>query len=90
MLLIPKKREQILPKFARLNAHCNQSFLYEQFLASDANFRLKNRNRSADTPGLVTGLAYFVADGPYQAYLSTYPTQTEVCGVLEASRCSYS
>ena len=59
----------------------NQSaprFLYELFLAIDANFRLKNRNRSADTPGLLTGLAYFVADVAYQRYLASYPTQTEV------------
>jgi len=34
--------------------------------------------RSADTAGLVTGLAYFVADMPYQNYLSSSPLQNEV------------
>lgn len=54
-------------------------YIYEQFLAADVNFCLKNRNRSADTVGLVTGLAYFVPDSPYQDYLSSYPAQHEVC-----------
>lgn len=39
---------------------------------------MKNRGQAADTPGLVTGLAYFVAEAPYRAYLSSYPVQTEV------------
>jgi len=68
---------------AEWGANWNSSYLYEQFLAGDACFRLKNRMRSADTPGLVTGLAYFVPDGPYQAYLSTYPAQTEVCDITQ-------
>lgn len=45
---------------------------------------MKNRARSADIPGLITGLAYFVADSPYQAYLSMCPAQTEVSHVMNA------
>ena len=47
----------------------------------DANFRLKNRARSSDAldPGLHTGLAYFVANGPYSQHVLQFATQEDVC-----------
>lgn len=47
-------------------------------IALDANFRLRRFNKLGRDPGLGTGWAYFVADAPYEAYLSTFGAQPEV------------
>lgn len=46
----------------------------------DANFRLKNRVRSSDAmdPGLHTGLAYFVENGPYNKHVLQFASQDDV------------
>ncbi|KIJ15288.1 hypothetical protein PAXINDRAFT_11826 [Paxillus involutus ATCC 200175] len=55
-------------------------FLYYLTLALDANFRLKNRNRSSDVadPGLHTGLAYFVPNDPYKDHILKFATQNDI------------
>lgn len=45
----------------------------------DCNFRLKSKDRSITTdPALGSGLAYYVEEESYQAYLRECPEQTEV------------
>ncbi|KIY68994.1 hypothetical protein CYLTODRAFT_350404, partial [Cylindrobasidium torrendii FP15055 ss-10] len=52
---------------------------YMLILMMDANFRLSNIRRSSTLdPGLGTGLAYLVADGPYHAHYSKYKAQTDI------------
>jgi hypothetical protein len=55
-------------------------FLYFLFLSVDACFRLKRRNVSneAKDPGLSTGGAYFVPDGPFREFLLGVTDQNEV------------
>jgi hypothetical protein len=43
---------------------------YRLILAIDANFRMKNKDRSAtDTPALGDGWAHFVPEAPYMEYV---------------------
>lgn len=60
-------------------------------IAIDANFRLKNLYRSSDIadPGLHTGLAYFVEDGPYREHYQTFVSQKDV-SMFELHDCSVS
>lgn len=48
------------------------SWLYAQFVAIDANFRLKRKKVSKDSvdPSLSKGWAYFVEETAYKDYLS--------------------
>ncbi|EIW76562.1 hypothetical protein CONPUDRAFT_76203 [Coniophora puteana RWD-64-598 SS2] len=58
----------------------SQKFLYCLFLAMDANFRLKNRNRgeSSTDVELHNGLAYFVKTGPYMEYIRSSEAQRDI------------
>lgn len=59
--------------------YLSHSKRYMLMLMMDANFRLCNlRRSSAPDPGLHTGLAYLVADKPYEAHYSKYKKQTDV------------
>lgn len=55
-------------------------FIYFLFLSVDACFRLKRRNVSNEEkdPGLSTGGAYFVPDGPFHEFLLDVTDQMEV------------
>ena len=56
-------------------------FLYAAFICVDANFRLKNQlvsNYSTD-PGLGTGMAYMVERLPYERYVLSRASDSEVC-----------
>lgn len=45
----------------------------------DANFRLKSKDRGIKSdPALGSGLAYYVEEEKYQAYIRTCSDQTEV------------
>lgn len=45
----------------------------------DCNFRLKSKDRSISSdPALGSGLAYYVEEDSYQAYLKDCPEQVEV------------
>ncbi|KAK7013626.1 hypothetical protein VNI00_019462 [Paramarasmius palmivorus] len=63
-------------------------FLYHKFLSLDACFRLKRRAISSESadPGLLTGLAYYVEQGPYQRWMKAAPDQKEMndCSSLAA------
>ncbi|KAJ7823928.1 hypothetical protein B0H13DRAFT_2375773 [Mycena leptocephala] len=65
-----------------------QRFIYVLFLAIDACFRMKRGLVSSELkdPGLGTGMAYMVEDGPYRDYLLTVTEQKEIstCSGLAA------
>ncbi|KAM6497786.1 hypothetical protein JOM56_005734 [Amanita muscaria] len=54
------------------------AFLYTLFLAIDANFKLKQKNRGINDPELSPGWAYFVEEGPYQDFIKDYVDQSEI------------
>lgn len=56
-----------------------RSWLDSLFLMMDANFRLKSKDRGIKSdPALGSGLAYYVEEEKYQAYIRTCSDQTEV------------
>lgn len=66
-----------------LSLTAQYSWLYRLFLAVDANFRLKLRDRGIkNDPELGPGNAYFVAYKDYLAVMDTYGDQKEVCRVF--------
>jgi hypothetical protein len=54
-------------------------FLYTLFLAADANFKLKGKDRGINDPELAPGWASFVEERRYQEHIMQYVDQTEVC-----------
>jgi hypothetical protein len=54
-------------------------FLYTLFLAVDANFKLKCKDRGIHDPELAPGWASFVEEGRYQEHIAQYVDQPEVC-----------
>ncbi|KAI5888639.1 uncharacterized protein SCHCODRAFT_02587995 [Schizophyllum commune H4-8] len=56
------------------------SFLYQKFIAQDANFRLANAVRSSEArnPPLGDGWAYFVKREPYLKYVSSFASEGDI------------
>jgi hypothetical protein len=54
-------------------------FLYTLFLAVDANFKLKGKDRGICDPELAPGWVSFVEEGHYQEHITQYVDQPEVC-----------
>lgn len=63
------------------------SFLYTQFLAVDANFKLKSKSRGISDPELAPGWSYFVNEEQYQAFIKNYIDQPEVCMIAVMYQC---
>ncbi|KAF8993591.1 hypothetical protein BDZ89DRAFT_972725 [Hymenopellis radicata] len=57
-----------------------KSFLYQLFIALDANFRLRNSIVSTHErdPSLGEGMAYFVPRGPYLSHIRSFVNQEEM------------
>ncbi|KAG2003598.1 hypothetical protein CC2G_004190 [Coprinopsis cinerea AmutBmut pab1-1] len=53
-------------------------FLYTLFLAVDANFKLKGKERGLTDMELMPGWAYFVEESKYQTHLNGYVTEAEI------------
>jgi hypothetical protein len=53
-------------------------FLYTLYLAVDANFKLKGKDRGIDDPELAPGWASFVEEASYQEHIAGYVDQPEV------------
>ena len=53
-------------------------FLYTQFLAIDANFKLKSKDHGISDPELALEWSYFVHEEDYQAFIKGYIDQPEV------------
>ena len=54
-------------------------FLYTLFLAFDANFKLKSKDRGITDVELAPGWGCFVEEKKYQEHLANYVDQPEVC-----------
>jgi hypothetical protein len=53
-------------------------FLYTLFLAMDANFKLKGKDRGINDPELAPGWASFVEETRFQEYIKNHVEQPEV------------
>ena len=56
----------------------HRRWLYDLFLAIDANFRLKQKTRGIKDPELGSGLAYFVNNGRFEEHLKSHVDENEV------------
>ena len=67
-------------------------WLYSLFLAVDANFRLKLKERKIEDPEIGSGWAYFVENDRYIEHVSQTTDDTEVSELPHSSsicsRCS--
>ena len=56
-------------------------------VSQDANFRLKSRLRTSahEDPWLAPGLAYFVANAPYDDHILKHATQEDVSMTLDTA-----
>lgn len=61
------------------------SFLYTLFLAIDANFKLKGKDRGITDIELAPGWGCFVEETHYQEHLAHYVDQPEVSSPLLCS-----
>lgn len=57
---------------------CDCSWLYTQFLAIDANFRLKLKDRQIADVEIAPGWAYFVREDDYQRVITATVNEDEV------------
>jgi hypothetical protein len=58
--------------------HFSLSWIYAQFIAIDANFRLKLKNRQLDDPELGSGWFYFVENSAYTGHVEKSLIEEEV------------
>ena len=52
--------------------------MYAQFIAVDANFRLKSKNREIKDPELGSGWSYFVENVAYTQHVAANPREEDV------------
>lgn len=76
---------QYVPFFFHIRRLLHSSFthvryLFQKFVATDANFRLRNKMVSSDgkNPTLGDGWAYFVSNNEYIEWVKRFVDQTEV------------
>lgn len=55
-------------------------FLYILYLAVDANFKLKGKDRGINDPELAPGWGPFVEETKYQKYIANHVDQPKVSG----------
>ena len=53
--------------------------MHAQFIAVDANFRLKSKNRQIEDPELGSGWSYFVENTAYVQHVVNNPHEADVC-----------
>ena len=53
-------------------------WIYAQFIAADANFKLKSKNRQIEDPELGSGWAYFVENSQYVCHVARNPHEQDV------------
>jgi len=59
-------------------ANCFFRWVYAQFIALDANFKLKLKNRQINDPELGSGWSYFVENSAYMDRIANNPHEDEV------------
>lgn len=69
----------------------NLRYLYTLFMAVDANFRLKLKNRKLADVSLSPGWGYYVAEDEYKKYLNERVNDNEVSifPVSKRDACQY-
>jgi len=67
----------LLPPLTRMNL-LYYRFLYTLFMAADANFRLKSKNRNLDDVELSAGWSYYVDQKEYKHYWKRHVAEVEV------------
>ena len=60
-------------------------WIYAQFIALDANFKLKLKNRKINDPELGSGWSYFVENSAYTRHVESNPHEREVGLVSDAA-----
>jgi hypothetical protein len=53
-------------------------WIYAQFIAVDANFKLKSKNRQIKDPELGSGWSYFVENTAYTRHVANNPHEEDV------------
>jgi hypothetical protein len=53
-------------------------WIYAQFIAVDANFKLKLKNRRIEDPELGSGWSYFVENSQYTRHVARNPREKDV------------
>jgi len=53
-------------------------WIYAQFIAVDANFKLKLKNRRIEDPELGSGWSYFVENSEYTHHVKSNPHEKDV------------
>jgi hypothetical protein len=61
------------------DANFTPRFLYILYIAVDANFKLKGKERGLKDVELMPGWAYFVREDDFQAHIAKNVDQPEVC-----------
>jgi hypothetical protein len=64
--------------------------VHAQFIAVDANFRLKLKNRQINDPELGSGWSYFVENSAYTRHVAKNPHEKEVGRVPNIQKYIYS
>lgn len=64
-------------------------FLYTLYIAVDANFKLKGKQRRLNDVELMGGMGAFVEEENYQRHLAEYVSQPEVRDRLSSQRVAY-
>jgi len=59
-------------------SHSFLRWIYAQFIAIDANFRLKLKNRQINDPELGSGWSYFVENSQYTHHVASNPNEKDV------------
>jgi len=62
-------------------------WVYAQFIAVDANFKLKLKNRQINDPELGSGWSYFVENSAYTRHVANNPHDKEVGCVPNTREC---
>ena len=57
-------------------------WIYGQFIALDANFKLKSKNRKIKDPELGSGWSYFVENSAYTRHVASNPHEQDVRRLL--------
>jgi hypothetical protein len=70
-------RESLILHWYDVSAEHFTSYLYTQFVAVDANFRLKLKNRKLKDVDLSSGWAYYVEATEYRKYLQKHSADLE-------------
>ena len=79
-----------VPTSRNLTYFLSLSWIYAQFIAIDANFRLKLKNRKVNDPELGSGWFYFVENSAYTDHVEKSLEEEEARFISNDADVSYS